>query len=193
MGRTGTTRRHALRAAGAATVTATGLLAGCTPDSTDGGRVVSSGTKAARAESALRLRSADTSRKLLGRYDAVLTAFPDTSEALAPLRAAVARQVDALAPPARKPTSPAPSARPSSSAAPSPSATARPPVLPAVAADAEQALKDLAAAERRTADAHTATLMDAPPELARLLASLAAASAAHAYLLSELLTKGSAS
>ncbi|MFB7274849.1 hypothetical protein [Streptomyces sp. NPDC056244] len=185
MGRTGTTRRHALRAAGAATATAAGLLTGCTPDSADGR--VSSGTKAARAESALRLRSADTSRELLGRYDAVLNAYPDESEALAPLRAAVARQVDALAPPARKPASPAPSARPS------PSATARPPVLPAVAGDAEQALKDLAAAERRTADAHTATLMDAPPELARLLASLAAASAAHAYLLSELLTEGSGS
>ncbi|WP_046508528.1 hypothetical protein [Streptomyces odonnellii] len=192
MGRTGTTRRHALRAAGAATVTAAGLLAGCTPDSADGR--VSSGTKAARAENALRLRSADTSRELLGRYDAVLETFPDASGALAPLRAAVARQVDALAP-ARKPGSPAPSARPSSSAsaAPSSSATVRPPMLPAVSGDAEQALKDLAAAERRTSDAHTATLMDAPPELARLLASLAAASAAHAYLLSELLTKGSAS
>ncbi|MFE7125682.1 hypothetical protein [Streptomyces sp. NPDC057617] len=191
MGRTGTTRRHALRAAGAATATAAGLLTGCTPDSADGR--VSSGTKAARAESALRLRSADTRRELLGRYDAMLNAYPDESEALAPLRAAVARQVDALAPPARRPASPAPSARPSLSDTPSPSATARPPVLPAVAGDAEQALKDLAAVERRTADAHTATLMKAPPELARLLASLAAASAAHAYLLSELLTEGSGS
>jgi hypothetical protein len=54
-----------------------------------------------------------------------------------------------------------------------------------VAADPVEALKNLAGAERRTTEAHTAALMDAPPELARLLASLAAASAAHAYLLTE--------
>ncbi|MFD5750625.1 hypothetical protein [Streptomyces sp. NPDC127033] len=54
-----------------------------------------------------------------------------------------------------------------------------------MAADPATALKELASAERRTCDTHTATLMEAPPELARLLASLAAASAAHAYLLTE--------
>lgn len=54
------------------------------------------------------------------------------------------------------------------------------------ATDAASAVKELAAAERRTADAHTRTLLTAPPELARLLASIAAAGAAHAYLLTEL-------
>lgn len=54
------------------------------------------------------------------------------------------------------------------------------------ATDAASAVKELAAAERHTADAHTVTLLTAPPELARLLASIAAAGAAHAYLLTEL-------
>ncbi|MFE3829080.1 hypothetical protein [Streptomyces sp. NPDC059092] len=75
---------------------------------------------------------------------------------------------------------PGPSAPPASTAAPDATAAAHP-----VPADPTAALKELAAAERRTCDAHTATLMEAPPELARLLASLAAASAGHAYLLTE--------
>ncbi|MFD7326100.1 hypothetical protein ACFV9D_34325 [Streptomyces sp. NPDC059875] len=54
-----------------------------------------------------------------------------------------------------------------------------------VPADPAAALKELAAAARTTADAHAATLLDAPPEYARLLASVAAAGAAHAYLLTE--------
>ncbi|MGW7201555.1 hypothetical protein ACWGH9_36830, partial [Streptomyces chryseus] len=62
---------------------------------------------------------------------------------------------------------------------------AAPPAAPAVAAERRDALKALAAEERRGADAHTAALLDAPPELARLLASVAAAGAAHVYLLTE--------
>ncbi|MGK5641747.1 hypothetical protein ACSNOK_26005, partial [Streptomyces sp. URMC 126] len=54
---------------------------------------------------------------------------------------------------------------------------------PAVPDDPDEALAALAAAERRTADGRGAALADAPPELARLLASVAAAGAAHAYLL----------
>ncbi|MCP9962361.1 hypothetical protein LUX05_15075 [Streptomyces somaliensis] len=45
------------------------------------------------------------------------------------------------------------------------------------------ALGELAALAARTAAAHTAALAGAPPELARLLASVAAAGAAQAYLL----------
>ncbi|WP_066942752.1 hypothetical protein [Streptomyces lushanensis] len=174
-------------AAGAAGAMAAGALTGCTSDPT-GGRRSGSGT-GARSESALRQRSAATSRALLGQYDAVLALHPDEGELLTPLRTAVARQVEALAPAVRRPVSPSPSAASSApeSGAESPGASPgpRPPVLPAVADDPAQALKALATAERRTADAHTATLMDAPAELARLLASLAAAGAAHAYLLTE--------
>ncbi|WP_394342159.1 hypothetical protein [Streptomyces spongiicola] len=46
-------------------------------------------------------------------------------------------------------------------------------------------MRELAAAERRTADGHAAALSAAPPEYARLLASVAAAGAVHAYLLTE--------
>ncbi|MFE0424679.1 hypothetical protein [Streptomyces sp. NPDC058953] len=49
---------------------------------------------------------------------------------------------------------------------------------------AHPALAELAAAERRSSAAYTAALEGAGPELARLLASVAAAGAAHAYLLS---------
>ncbi|MEV5380867.1 hypothetical protein AB0L26_33645 [Streptomyces nondiastaticus] len=49
--------------------------------------------------------------------------------------------------------------------------------------DEKAALAALADAERRTADSRTKDLASASPELARLLASVAAAGAAHAYLL----------
>ena len=46
-----------------------------------------------------------------------------------------------------------------------------------------QALASLASAEKRAFEAHAAALDEAPPELARLLASVAAAGATHVYLL----------
>lgn len=55
--------------------------------------------------------------------------------------------------------------------------------LPAV--DDKTALSELAAAERALADRRAVELVDVPGELARLLASVAAAGAAHAYLLTE--------
>lgn len=80
------------------------------------------------------------------------------------------------------PVSPAPAASgPARPAASSPAAPAPPPVP----ADAGAAVRELAAAERSTADAHAAALSAAPPEYARLLASVAAAGAVHAYLLTE--------
>lgn len=64
---------------------------------------------------------------------------------------------------------------------------ARPPhAATGTAAAPAAAVKELAAAERTAADTYTALLADAPGELARLLASVAAACAAHAYLLTEL-------
>lgn len=56
---------------------------------------------------------------------------------------------------------------------------------PAVPVKPADALASLAAAERSLADARAAALLDVPGELARLLASVAAAGAAHAYLLTE--------
>ncbi|MEW2545711.1 hypothetical protein AB0910_08015 [Streptomyces sp. NPDC047002] len=174
MGRTGTTRRRALAGAGAAAAAA--LLAGCT-GSGDGSVGTRRGTDAAAAQAAaLRTRSAATSSSLLDRYDAVLARHPAESARLAPLRAAVAEHVKALA-------------AGSPSAAPSASGTGRPAVAGAkhpvsVPADPAAALSGLADAERQAAKEQSAALLDAPPELARLLASIAAACAVHQYLLS---------
>ncbi|MGI5340382.1 hypothetical protein ACQEVS_24760 [Streptomyces sp. CA-181903] len=101
---------------------------------------------------------------LLARYDATLAAHPGLAPRLRPLRAETARHAAAFG----------------ATAAPVPSSSAPPPAVPD---DPDQALATLAAAERRTADGHTAALAAAPPELARLLASVAASGAAHAYLL----------
>jgi hypothetical protein len=124
---------------------------------------------------ALRRRSARTSGTLLALYDAVLTQHTDarTGGLARPLRDAVAQHVTAL--------SPAAAAAWSCSAQPPAPAAATPPTVPAGRA---AALKALAEAERHTADSHITALLDAPSELARLLASVAAACSAHAYLLS---------
>lgn len=196
MGRTGTTRRGALLAAGAA---AGGLLTACSDSGDDGSRSPASAA-AVRAAKALRVKSAGTSGELLRQYDAVLERHPDQATRLTPLRDSVARHVTALSPPPQPPkkggsAKPSPSLSRSASAAPSSAPSlgmaagnardgASGPA-PSVPADPGAAVRALAAAERRTADAHADALVHAPPELARLLASLAAADAAHAYLLTE--------
>ncbi|MFC9647623.1 MULTISPECIES: hypothetical protein [unclassified Streptomyces] len=166
----------------AAGATTAGLLTGCSQDSPAADSPAGI-ARAAETERALRVRAAGTNRELLGRYDAVLKRHPGQRERLAPLRAAVVRQLAALAPELSGSASPSPPA----STAPSAPVTAAAPVpgSPAVPEEPAEALRALAATERRTSDAHTGALMEAPPELARLLASLAAASAAHAYLLTE--------
>lgn len=193
MERTGTTRRRALLGSGAVAVAA---LTGCSSDAPGPRRAT---TRSESAETALRRASAGLSSALLLRYDAVLTAHPALTARLSPLRAEVLRHVEALAPTGARPlpgTSPDPSASrspsPSSPTTPAASGPGRPgpssasgPVPPPVPADAAAAVRELAAAERTTADAHTAALSGAPPEYARLLASVAAAGAVHAYLLTE--------
>ncbi|MEU8531353.1 hypothetical protein AB0C77_38145 [Streptomyces sp. NPDC048629] len=182
MGRTGTIGRRALLAAGAVT------LAGCSAPGGGGAKAPSAAERAARAELALRHSAVAASTGLLERYDATRVAHPALAARLTPLRTSVAAHAAALgeglpAPSAKasEPSKPSdePSAAPSGK--PSPASATR--VTAPVAADPAVALKDLAAAARRTADAHAAALLDAPPEYARLLASVAAAAAAHAYLL----------
>ncbi|MEU5660615.1 hypothetical protein ABZ802_34110 [Streptomyces sp. NPDC047737] len=168
MHRTGTTRRSALTATGAFGLGA--VLTGC---GSGGGtpRRDSEGpdarTTSLRASTALKAAEARSGVSLLARYDQVVAAHPLTEAGLAPLRAAVREHVAALGGRAGTgvPSSPAPTAP---------------------AADSRTALKELAAEERRVADARAAALLKAEPELARLLASIAAAGAAHAYLLTEL-------
>ncbi|MGV9358835.1 hypothetical protein [Streptomyces misionensis] len=139
------------------------LLAGCTAGADSG--TGPSATVRARA------RAAEDSRELLARYDAVLAAFPGLTGRLHPLRAEVAAHVAAFT------QGTTPTATASGSASASPSAS------PSVPATEKDALASLAAAERSLADRRARELLDVPGEPARLLASVAAAGAAHAYLL----------
>ncbi|MDX5574954.1 hypothetical protein OH733_08225 [Streptomyces griseus] len=173
MRRTGTTRRGALTATGALALGA--VLTGCGggDGAKESGRPAHSGARAtaAKAERTLREKAVRDGALLLAQYDLVAGAHPATAAGLAPLRAAVREHGKALAPPREK-------GRPKSGA---PAAAPGP-----VSAEPKAAVKELAAAERRRADAYAEALLTAEPELARLLASVAAAAAAHAYLLTEL-------
>nr|WP_238545632.1 hypothetical protein [Streptomyces bingchenggensis] len=157
---------------------ATALLAGCSDDS--GSRPAAAGAPA--GEDRLRTRGARDSGALLARYDATADAHPRLADRLRPLREETARHLEAFRAPASASASSS-SASPSASASASPSASARATRVPDVPKDEKKALAALARAERHTADTRTAALRDAPPELARLLASVAACGAAHAYLL----------
>jgi len=141
------------------------LLTGCTAGADSGGTGPSATVRA-------RARAAEDSRALLARYDAVLAAFPGLAERLRPLRTEVAAHVAAFAEGATPAATPSGSASPSRAASPSP-----------VPATEQDALASLAAAERTLADRRAKALLDVPGEPARLLASVAAAGAAHAYLL----------
>ncbi|MFF2850515.1 hypothetical protein ACFVT5_29910 [Streptomyces sp. NPDC058001] len=175
--RSGPRRRSLLAGvAGAGAV----LLTGCSEDeSPDGGPGRPSALARARA------RAARDSVALAERYDAVLAAHPGLADRLAPLRAEVARHAEAFGhEEPKKQRDPRGSASPVSltaaTASPSPSPSAA-----SVPADPRKALSWLATAERETADRRVTQSLELPGEDARLLASVAAAGAAHAYLLTE--------
>ncbi|MEU7420891.1 hypothetical protein [Streptomyces antibioticus] len=175
----GLPRRRTLLASAAGAA----LLAGCSSgprDSGGSGKEEESAGGSPSVTERARARAARESHALVERYDAVLAAHPALTERLTPLRAEVVRHMEAFGgTPTASPTpsSAAPSSAMPSSSAPSPSSSA--PV------SAKEAIAALAAAERTLADSRAAALLDVPGELARLLASVAAAGAAHAYLLTE--------
>lgn len=163
-------RRRSLlvSAAGAA------LLVGCSAGAEDSGSTGGSPSAAERA----RARAAADSEDLLERYDAVLAVHPTLAERLGPLRAEVVRHAAAFGSGSGGSTaSSSPTASASASTSASPSA--------AVPGNESDALAGLAAAERSLADRRARALVGLPGELARLLASVAAAGAGHAYLLTE--------
>jgi hypothetical protein len=112
----------------------------------------------------LRRRTARDSAALLARYDATVEAHPELAGTLAPLRTTVTAHLTVLA--ADTPTGDTTSGD-----------------TPAVPPEPDDALGTLADAERHTAGVRSRALTGAPPELARLLASMAAAGSAQAYLL----------
>ncbi|MGW0992923.1 hypothetical protein ACWD5V_06340 [Streptomyces sp. NPDC002523] len=145
------------------------LLMGCSagPDS---GYGYGSSPVSVRA----RARAARDSADLLTRYDAVLGAHPALAQRLRLLRTEVAAHVKAFGE-GTATRSPSPKA----------SGTASPSSAPAVPTTEKDALTSLATAERALADRRAKDLLEVPGELARLMASVAAAGAAHAYLLTE--------
>ncbi|MGW0908200.1 hypothetical protein [Streptomyces sp. NPDC002853] len=167
--RSGPRRRSLLT--GAAGAAGAVLLSGCS----DSGSTDADERPSAAAR--LRARAARDSGELLGRYDAVLAAHPSLAGRLDPLRAEVKRHEKAFAEGSASPSPAAASGSPSPSAAPS--------RKPSVPKDEKDAVRELAKAERELAKRRGSDLLDAPAELARLLASVAASGAAHAYLLTE--------
>ncbi|MFG3721835.1 hypothetical protein ACGF8D_28970 [Streptomyces massasporeus] len=171
--RSGPRRRSLLAVAPAALA-----LTGCTGGDSGG----PAGEDSSAADRA-RARAARDSEGLVERYDAVIAARPGLAGRLGPLREEVVRHARAFGG-GRKAS---PSASPSSSPSVSPSVTSSASSSPsaAVPGNDKDALAGLAAAERELADRRTKALGGVPGELARLLASVAAAGAAHVYLLTE--------
>lgn len=180
---TGPRRRSLL-----ASVAGAALLVGCSAGGDDSGGTGGGPSLADR----VRARAAGDSQALAQRYDAVLIAHPALAQRLRPLRAEVARHVAAFGGAGQE----SPASSTAGTASPTPSGTkgaeaapgadgAGGPSSTAVPARPEDALAELAAAERSLADRRTADLLEVPGELARLLASVAAAGAAHAYLLTD--------
>ncbi len=169
--RSGPRRRILLAAAPAAL-----LAAGCSA----GSEKPEAGGRPSAADR-VRTRAAGDSRELAERYDAVVAAHPGLAGRLAPLRAEVAAHARAFGEGGAAKASPSPSPSGSGTAA----ASSPAPTRAAVPVKEKDALAELAAAEREIADRRTRELLEAPDELARLLASVAAAGAAHVYLLTE--------
>ncbi|WP_240496826.1 hypothetical protein [Streptomyces torulosus] len=158
-----------------------GLLVGC---SSGGEGSDAAGGSPSTAEKA-RAGAARDSEALVERYDAVLAAHPDLAGLLTPLRAEAVRHAEAFGG-GKRATKPSASPSPSQSRSQSPSASASASASPdPVPAEPQAALAELAAAERKLADRRGKALLEVPGELARLMASVAAAGAGHAYMLTE--------
>ncbi|MGI5194489.1 hypothetical protein ACQEVY_12785 [Streptomyces sp. CA-288835] len=170
-------RRRSLLASAAGAGAA--LLTGCSASDSSSETTKEAASAADRA----RARAARDSEGLAARYEAVLAAHPALASRLTPLRAEVVRHAKAFGGGKRASATPSASAS-SSPAASSPAASASAPAA-SVPAREEDALAELASAERALADRRTKALEEVPGELARLLASVAAAGAVHVYLLTE--------
>ncbi|MGW5215270.1 hypothetical protein ACWEQO_29785 [Streptomyces sp. NPDC004051] len=175
-------RRRSLFAVVPAALLVTGCSAG--PEKSD----TAAGGRPSPAER-VRARAADDSRRLAERYDAVIAAHAGLAPRLRPLREAVVRHAKAFETTVTSTASQeaaGPQASPGAPGAPSPSGTqgSASPTASGPAAE-KAALAGLAAAERELADRRLEELLDAPAELSRLLASVAAAGAAHVYLLTK--------
>ncbi|WP_405978335.1 hypothetical protein [Streptomyces sp. NBC_00158] len=175
--------------AGAAGATGAVLITGCA-----GGGGAPDADSGIALDRRMREGAVRDSERLLERYDATLAAHPALAERLGPLRAAVAAHTTALAsadPAAGKPSPHPGPPSPSASGGAAPAAGAPAARKEPVPEQPAEALNALAEAERDLSEARTIALGGAPGELARMLASVAACGAVHAYLLTS--TPGAAS
>lgn len=132
----------------------------------------------------VRRQAARQSAELLDRYDATSQAHPALSGRLAALRSAVAEHLAEFeGRKARKRPRVEASAEKVAGQQADHAVDAG---LPEVPSERRAALTALVKAERQTTDARTKALDTAPPEMAMLLASAAAAGAVHGFLLTEL-------
>lgn len=162
-----------------ALTTLTTFTAGCSGDGSS-----ADAEQTAAVDKRVRRQATRQSLELLARYDATADTHSALAERLRPLRAATMRHAEVLrgehgAGQNKGGDSGDSGGKRSGKSGGGDGKHAR----PRVPGDQKAALTALSDAERRTAEARTAALVKAPPETARLLASLAAASAAHAYLL----------
>lgn len=163
---TGTNPARPRRRAVLALPAVAALLGGCSDDAGQKAGATTRGASASASAGAVLLAAAGRdSAALLAHYDAVIAALPELAGGLAPLRAEVARHARAFGA----------------------KGGASPPAVTATGAPegSAAALAALASAEKSLADSRATALLDAPPELARLLASAAAAGACHVLLLKE--------
>jgi hypothetical protein len=141
-------------------------LGGCLPDTEPA-------APARSPEERLRARVADEVDDLAARYAAVMARFPQGRPELSMLAAEHEAHVRAL-------RGRGPASRPRS---PSPSPSAKGPAAPAVAETLAEARASLAVVERAASRRRGRQATGTGPELARLLASIAACEATHAALL----------
>ncbi|AOW89373.1 MULTISPECIES: hypothetical protein [Streptomyces] len=172
-------RRRSLLASAAGAA----LLVGCSGGSGPGGADAGS-----QAADRARARAARDSQGLAERYAAVMAAHPGLVERLSPLRQEVVRHAEAFdaVRGASSEASPSVSARAAGPGDGSGVVTG----TGAVPGTEKEALAVLAEVERTLADRRAGALLEVPGELARLLASVAAAGAAHVYLLTQGGTEG---
>lgn len=174
-------RRRSMLAGTLSTLAPLGVLAalgtatGCSDDKDSS----ADSEQSARAGHRLRQEAARQSRALLERYEATAAAHTVLADRLRPLRAATARHMKVLGGEDGGSKRSGKHTHDSKSHDGKSKDEGKSPVPD----DKKAALTALGEAERRTAEKRSAALVTAPPELARLLASLAAAGAAHAYLL----------
>jgi hypothetical protein len=142
-------------------VAAVGAVAGCSGDGSGAGSRAGSAKAVPEPGAAERVRAVRDSTALLISYDAALAAHPALAARLTPLRAEVARHILAFGGRIPADRAPVPSSSPTPTAA----------------------LAALADAERTLAGRRTAALLTVPGDMARLLASVAAAGAGHVVLL----------